>query len=487
MSFGYHLGACNGPLDAIAAAVAADGAALSSAAKGLIVSAALAGAAAGAAAGGALCDRFGRARALALCALPLLAGSALASAAAGYSAVVVGRLLVGVGIGAGSAVAPLLISEVAPTHLRGALGSSNQLFICVGILAALCANVAFGPAGWRATFALALVPAAAQLAGSLVVATESPSWLAAQGRTAEAAKAAKALWGEGARVPAAAADSGGSGAAVGWAAALSPRYRGPLLAGAALFLLQQFSGVNAIVYFSSDVFRSAGVPSEAAASAAVGLFNVLGTLAAMTVIERLGRRTLLMGSFAGMGAAMALMAATMAAGPGALPAAVSGGVALFGTLAYIVAFALGAGPVPALLVPEMNPEAVRSKVRALRGACDPGATARAEYPRERVRSRAFLVAFARASARVRARARAKRAADRCSAQLHTTRAPRQRAHANVPRAPGGLGGHAVALGVQLHARPVLPASGSRSRRERRVRVLRYRVRPERGLRGPIRA
>lgn len=297
---------------------------------------------------------------LALAAVPLLVGSVWCATACGFGTMAMARLVAGAGVGVVSACVPLFISEVAPTALRGALGGANQVMIGAGILAALLANVALGPAMWRWTFALAALPAALLLLGATGgLVTESPRWLAAKGRTAEARKAAAALWGAAAESESTAGDKPTSGEGSGWGELFSRRHRAPVLAGVALFALQQLSGINAIIYFSSDVFRSAGVGSAALASAFVGFVNVAGSTAAMGAIEKYGRKALLTVSFAGMGVAMAVLSCSMATN--ILPPSMAAAVAVTGTVVYILAFGVGVGPVPALLVPEMNAEAVRSK------------------------------------------------------------------------------------------------------------------------------
>eukprot|EP00201_Polytomella_parva_P016169 CAMPEP_0175050930 /NCGR_PEP_ID=MMETSP0052_2-20121109/7518_1 /TAXON_ID=51329 ORGANISM="Polytomella parva, Strain SAG 63-3" /NCGR_SAMPLE_ID=MMETSP0052_2 /ASSEMBLY_ACC=CAM_ASM_000194 /LENGTH=628 /DNA_ID=CAMNT_0016315159 /DNA_START=128 /DNA_END=2014 /DNA_ORIENTATION=- len=137
----------------------------------------------------------------------------------------------------------------------------------------------------------------------------------------------------------------------------------PLIMGCLLFLFQQFAGINALVYFSSSVFQEAGVANGALASAAVGATNVIGTLLAMSLIERLGRKQLLSNSFLGQAACMFAMAAGFSI-PALQPYA--GSIAIAGTLAYIFSFALGAGPIPGLIVAEINP--LRTRGRAVAAA-----------------------------------------------------------------------------------------------------------------------
>lgn len=355
--FGYALGVVNGPLYNMAQAVHAKDAASAS----WIVGASLLGACAGSAIASAVADAQGRKKAMAVAALPMIAGPMASAIATTYPCMVGGRAVLGVGIGMASALVPLYLSEVSPTQLRGQLGSFNQLAICMGILGALMVNAVVGQAGWRIAVAIGIVPAAALLLACAII-PESPRWLNREGREGEALVAARRLWGEDAE-----AELGVSHADVdkpsnegmSWKAAiLNRKTRVALGKGAVLFLLQQFAGINAIVFFSTAVFERAGMTSGAMASATVGLVNVLGTFFASRMIDRAGRKPLLASSFAMMGASMMFMAV----GVGWTPLqAFSGVIALMGTLVYVFGFAIGAGPVPSLLMPEILPASVRGK------------------------------------------------------------------------------------------------------------------------------
>lgn len=351
-AFGYHLGVVNGPLEAIAQELGFAG---NQALSGLVVSSTLAGAALGSLTGGSLAESFGRRVSFMLCALPMLAGPLLSAAATTLNVMVAGRFLAGLAIGLSSALVPLYISEVSPTNQRGTLGSLNQLMICLGILAALLVNVALPVTDWRLMFNLAAAPAIILLLGMLG-APESPTYLANKGKRDEAVAVATKLWGRSgaSQLGAGGAKAGGGGG--GAPNLFSGEYRKGVVMGCILFVFQQFSGINAIVYFSSSVFKQAGIASGALASAAVGATNVAGTLIATGLIEGAGRKQLLTASYLGMAATMALMAAGFG-----LPALApySGTIALGGTLAYILSFAIGAGPVSGLIVPEINKEAVR--------------------------------------------------------------------------------------------------------------------------------
>ncbi|KAI7836406.1 hypothetical protein COHA_009737 [Chlorella ohadii] len=356
-SFGYALGVVNGPLGALSSSLGFGGDAFR---QGLVVSSVLAGAAVGSVAGSGLADSLGRKKAFLLDSIPMLAGALVCASAQGLAGMIAGRLLTGIGIGLSSALVPLYISEISPTHLRGTLGSINQLMICVGILAALLVNVALPATQWRTMFALAALPAALLGLGMLVC-PESPTWLQLKGRRREAADIGEKLWGEeaaAAQLGAAKQSEGGAGEP-SWGEVLSSR---AARIGVMLFLFQQFSGINAIVYFSSSVFEKAGIQSGALASAAVGATNVLGTVVAAGLMDKAGRKQLMTLSFAGMGLSMLGMAAGLA-----LPflSGMTGAIALVGTLSYTLCFALGAGPVPGLLVPEITAARIRGRAVSL--------------------------------------------------------------------------------------------------------------------------
>ncbi|KAG4926142.1 hypothetical protein JHK82_051947 [Glycine max] len=364
MLFGYHLGVVNGSLEYLAKDL---GITQNTVIQGWIVSALLAGATVGSFTGGALADKFGRTRTFQLDAIPLAIGGFLCATAQSVQTMIIGRLLAGIGIGVTSAIVPLYISEISPTEIRGALGSVNQLFICIGILAALLAGLPLvgNPIWWRTMFGITVVPSVL-LALGMTISPESPRWLFQQGKISEAEKAVKTLYGK-ERVALVmhdltAASEGSSEPEAGWFDLFSSRYRKVVSVGATLFLLQQLAGINAVVYYSTSVFRSAGITSDVAASALVGASNVFGTIVASSLMDKKGRKSLLITSFSGMAASMLLLFVSFT---WKVLAPYSGTLAVLGTVLYVLSFSLGAGPVPALLLPEIFASRIRAKAISL--------------------------------------------------------------------------------------------------------------------------
>lgn len=362
--FGYHLGVVNGALEYLSKDL---GIAENAVSQGWVVSTLLAGATVGSFTGGSLADKFGRTKTFILDAIPLAVGAFLCATAQSIETMLVGRLLAGIGIGISSAIVPLYISEISPTEIRGTLGSVNQLFICIGILAALVAGLplAGNPLWWRTMFGLAVIPSIL-LALGMAFSPESPRWLYQQGRTSEAEVSIKRLFGK-ERVAEVMRDLDASGqgsteSEAGWFDLFSSRYWKVVSVGAALFLFQQLAGINAVVYYSTSVFRSAGISSDVAASALVGAANVFGTTIASSLMDKQGRKSLLLTSFAGMAASMLLLSLTFT---WKALAPYSGTLAVLGTVLYVLSFSLGAGPVPALLLPEIFASRIRAKAVAL--------------------------------------------------------------------------------------------------------------------------
>lgn len=361
--FGYHLGVVNEPLETIALDLGFSGNTL---AEGLVVSTCLGGAFIGSLCSGWIADGIGRRRAFQLCALPMIIGASVSATTKSLEGMLIGRFLVGTGMGVGPPVASLYVTEVSPAFVRGTYGSFIQLATCLGLMGALFIGIPVKAiiGWWRICFWIATVPAGI-LAFAMMFCAESPHWLYKKGRIAEAEAEFEKLLG-GSHVKFAMADlhksdRGDETDAVKLSELLYGRHFRVVFIGSTLFALQQLSGINAVFYFSSTVFKSAGVPSDLA-NVFVGIANLSGSITAMILMDKLGRKALLVWSFFGMAVAMSVQvagASSFISGSGAVFISVSG------MLLFVLTFALGAGPVPGLLLPEIFPNRIRAKAMAV--------------------------------------------------------------------------------------------------------------------------
>ncbi|BFI24319.1 hypothetical protein MPTK2_1g10400 [Marchantia polymorpha subsp. ruderalis] len=361
--FGYHIGIINGPLVSIAKELKFEGNTLL---EGFVVSIFIVGAFVGSISGGVLSDAVGRRRTFQICAIPLVLGAALSASAGSVDAVILGRLLVGIGIGVNTALVPLYISEIAPTKYRGALGSLCQIGTCTGLIAALIFGIPAetDPHWWRTMFWVATLPGLLLIVG-MQYAVESPRWLGNVGKWDDASSTIEKLWGK-ENVEEAIKELRNANInkeeEASWSELLTKRYFKVASIGGALFALQQFAGINGVLYFSSSNFQDAGITNSIAASAAVGFSNLAGAFVASSLMDSQGRRKLLMGSYTGMALSIALMVSALNI---PMEEQLSHTFSVVGNLTYVFTFALGAGPVTALIIPEMCSTRIRAKALAV--------------------------------------------------------------------------------------------------------------------------
>uniref|UniRef100_M4CH51 Major facilitator superfamily (MFS) profile domain-containing protein n=1 Tax=Brassica campestris TaxID=3711 RepID=M4CH51_BRACM len=370
--FGYHLGVVNETLESISIDLGFSG---NTIAEGLVVSTCLGGAFIGSLFSGLVADGVGRRRAFQLSALPMIIGASVSATTESLEGMLLGRFFVGIGMGIGPSVTALYVTEseahistlqVSPAYVRGTYGSSTQIATCLGLLASLFAGI---PAKdnlgwWRICFWISTVPAVV-LAVFMQLCAESPQWLFKRGRAAEAEVVFEKLLG-GAYVKAAMAelvksDRGDDGDSAKLSELLFGRSFRVVFIGSTLFALQQLSGINAVFYFSSTVFKKAGVPS-ASANICVGVCNLLGSTVAVVLMDKLGRKVLLIGSFAGMAVSLGLQAlahTSYSSTFGTLFLSVGG------MLLFVLSFATGAGPVPSILLSEICPGRLRATALAV--------------------------------------------------------------------------------------------------------------------------
>jgi sugar porter (SP) family MFS transporter len=338
--------------------------ALSSLGEGLAVSIVLIGCMAGAAIAGTVSDRLGRRRFMLISAVLFLISAIGCAIPQNLAQFLIFRFIGGLAIGSASIVSPLYISEVAPPRIRGALVSVNQLAIVTGILLSYFASwalVGAGAANWRWMFATGAIPAVIFFAFVLGV-PESPRWLIKQGREEEARVILDRLNGpqiaaaELLSIRAALATERGSIREL-----FRPGLRKALGIGVFLAVFQQITGINAVIYYAPRFFEAAGLARASAIfqSAIIGVVNVLFTLVAIALVDKLGRKPLLLTGSAGMGVSFLLLGAAFKF------QLFSGGLVLVFTLLYVAFFAMTLGPIVWVVIAEIFPTRVRGRAMAI--------------------------------------------------------------------------------------------------------------------------
>ncbi|WP_341987640.1 sugar porter family MFS transporter [Azorhizobium sp. AG788] len=351
--FGFDEGVIAGALHLLRAEFG-----ISPLAEGIMTATVPLGAVGGALIGGWLARPVGRRKLLLGAAFLFVVGALLSALAPSLILVCVARLLLGLAIGVAAMIAPLYISETAPARIRGMLVSIYQLAITLGILGAYLVGYTFSDS-WRAMFAAGIVPGAALLIG-IAILSDTPRWLVLRGRREEArAVIAKTqslpiddrlVTAELSAIEAAAQVDLAQGS---WRDLFGPVARPALIVGMGLFLLQQLSGINAVIYFAPTVFRLSGFDSTSTqmlATVGIGVVNVLVTVLAMGLIDRIGRRKLLFIGFAGAALSLGLIAAAAATGSPDLQI-----LALIGLVLYVASFAISIGPLPWVMMSEIFP------------------------------------------------------------------------------------------------------------------------------------
>jgi len=332
------------------------------------------GALVGALVAGGTADRIGRRWTAAVAGILFAAGALIEAAAPGAGMLTFGRVVTGLGVGFASVVAPLYAAEMAPKRLRGRFVSTYQLAITVGILFAYLADDALtGSDRWRLMFALAVIPGVALVIGFLVM-PESARWLLKMGRRDDArASLVKVDGPETADVELAQIESDLAAETregqASWGEVLSPSLRRALRVGIGLAVLQQVTGINAIIYYANEIFAEAGfTTAEQQAKAtlwAVGVVNVLATLIAVAWVDRFGRRPLLLTGIVGMTvslAAVGMSFAALGANPDSTTSTTAGGiVTVLALVVFIASFAFSMGPIVWTLISEIYPNRVRGR------------------------------------------------------------------------------------------------------------------------------
>lgn len=330
----------------------------------LVVSTFLIGCVIGAFWGGFLADFLGRKKTLFATLILFFFGIFILSDSVGFDTLLLGRFISGLAIGISSLCTPLYIAEIAPHERRGVLVSLNQLMITIGILVAYLVSYRLANQNdWRDMFAFAYFPAAVQFAGLFFI-PESPSWLLGQNRHADAEKVFKKM-DLPLRDQQAVREGDGSGLAskMNWRELFSSRYRRSFLVGVGISVFQQITGINTVIYYAPKIFQLAGYQTAQTAIFAtifVGIINVVMTVISLWLIDRWGRRPLLVGGLLGMATALALLGFSFL-GAGAD----MGYAAVAGLMIYVAFFAISLGPVAWLIISEIYPLGIRGRAMGI--------------------------------------------------------------------------------------------------------------------------
>src|SRR5262245_44622736 len=383
--FGFDSAVINGTVEALARTFGTR-----AATTGFAVASVLIGCAIGAFLAGRIADLYGRRPTMLMNAVIFLL-SAFATGASGSAGFFIGaRLLGGLGIGAASVLAPMYIAEVAPAAIRGRLASLQQMAIVLGLFFAFLSNdvlariaggasatLWLGAPAWRWMFWMEAVPAVAFLVGVLFI-PESPRYLVARGRRDDARRVFARIGGDADALVRQVEEALRGEHRPRLSDVLLPgtrRLAPVVLVGMGLAVFQQLVGINIIFYFGAVLWKAAGATEQWALriNLLTGLVNILATIPAIALIDRVGRKPLLLAGSVGMTVTLGAMAAVFAtAGTGADGKPIlTHGAAVAGLAAanlYIVAFAMSWGPVMWVLLGEMFPNHMRGAGLAVSGA-----------------------------------------------------------------------------------------------------------------------
>lgn len=356
--FGYHTAIISGAVIFIAKDFG-----LTDFQEELLISTTLVGGILGAICGG-ISDYLGRKRTLIVDVFLYLIATFLLFDAQSYGVLLGARLLVGFAIGLASITVPLYIAEISPVKSRGRFVSLNQLMITIGVLASFLIAYAYAQeSDWRRMFSVSLIPAFLQLC-CLFFIPESPSWLISKNQTKRAEKALHRLRIAFPREHLVDKERVAKQPVKRrFKDLLAPSVRAPFLIGIGISVFQQITGINTVIYYAPRIFQLAGFPSAETAILAtvwLGVINIVMTLLGLWLVDRVGRRVLLLSGVAGMTLSLSVLGfAFLFQGEGtSIEAIVS-------LLAYVACFAPGLGIVTWLIISEIYPLGIRGRAMSI--------------------------------------------------------------------------------------------------------------------------
>ena len=354
--FGYDTGVISGAILFIQKQYG-----LSATMEEVVVSSVLVGAIIGAVIGGALTDKYGRRKMIILAGIIFTISAIGTAFSPSVSWLITGRVISGIGIGIASFISPMYIGELVPAKVRGSLVAVNMLAITTGIVVAYLVDYAFsGSKEWRYMFGLAAIPSIGLVIGMWIL-PDSPRWLVSKSKIKEAKQVLQRVRTDVDVTPEItdiqkSMEKQGEGGIRGL---FQHSLKMPLIVGLGLAIFQQITGINTVIYYSPTIFKFAGIsgagPAILAGAGLTGLmwcFHVL----AIFLIDRVGRRPLLLIGVAGQVIGLAILGAAFQ-----FPqlASFKSYVAVGGLSIYVACFAFGLGPIFWLLISEIYPLKVR--------------------------------------------------------------------------------------------------------------------------------
>jgi sugar porter (SP) family MFS transporter len=331
--------------------------------EGMVVASLLLGAAAGAASAGPLSDRLGRRNVLIIAAILFTIGAIGAALAPNVGILVLFRVVLGLGVGSAALIVPLYLSEIAPTQIRGAISSLNQLNIVFGILFAFIVNALLaGSEAWRWMLGLAAVPSLVLLIGMYFL-PETPRWLVSQDRDEDAREVLRRSRSEEEtereireiREVEEQEEGGLSELTASWV-------RPALVVAIGLAVFQQIIGINTIIYYAPTTLTNVGYGAAAAiyANLIIGVVNVAMTFVAIWLIDRVGRKPLLLTGLVGMVASLTVLGiSTLVLSEPSSPTDAVAVITLLCLAGFIISFAATWGPTVWVMLPEVLPLRIR--------------------------------------------------------------------------------------------------------------------------------
>lgn len=316
---------------------------------------------------GVLAEKIGRKYTTMSLAVPYLLSWALIIFANGAEMLYAGRFLIGIATGASCVVAPMFISEFAEVSIRGALGAFFQLFLTVGILFVY----AIGPYVSWVTLSVLCAIFPALLIVAMFIVPESPTYLVKTGRRSDAAVALKWFWGPNCNTQNAVESIQSDLDAVKGEAKVSDLFtkavnRNALFIALLLMFFQQFSGINAVIFYTVPIFQSAGSTMDPAiCGIVVGVVQVLMTFVSSVLIDKAGRRILLLQSSFIMGSCLIVLGVYFKLQADKADVSGIGWLPLASVVLFIISFSLGFGPIPWMMMGELCAPDVKGLASAL--------------------------------------------------------------------------------------------------------------------------